>query len=186
MGTDVTRYAAALLCAGMLMFVGCDEPQAAERSASDAELAQKTERSMQEANRRIGMPNINNFQERRLAKMIFELRDQENLVCYAYLFSEMTGQLNYVGKCVGFGLPYSVQYTSPEKVAHEVNRVSAQGCSSSFGTLPQADPNGLFMPTGLSATWLMMVDPSTGDARPVYFEPSIVVSPFPLHAVEPE
>jgi len=46
--------------------------------------------------------------------------------------------------------------------------------------LPQADPNGLFMPTSSSATWLMMIDPETNKPRPVYIEPEIVVSPFPL------
>ena len=46
--------------------------------------------------------------------------------------------------------------------------------------VPQADPNGLFMPTGLSATWLMMIDPKTHEPRPVYIEPEIIVSPFPL------
>lgn len=40
--------------------------------------------------------------------------------------------------------------------------------------------NGLFMPQGLSATWLMMIDPQTNEPRPVYVEPEIIVSPFPL------
>ncbi len=91
----------------------------------------------------------------------------------------MNGELIFIGRCVGYGLPYSVQYTNPERVAHRENYGSG-----SFGTMPQADPNHLFMPSGLSATWLMMVDPSTGDARPVYVEPQIIVSPFPLHDLE--
>lgn|SRR5512133_81090 len=33
-----------------------------------------------------------NFQERKMMKMILELRDQENLVCYAYIVPEMTGK----------------------------------------------------------------------------------------------
>jgi len=32
---------------------------------------------------------------------------------------------------------------------------------------------------GLSATWLMMID-KDGVAQPVYVEPQIIVSPFPL------
>jgi len=35
------------------------------------------------------------------------------------------------------------------------------------------------MPDGLSATWLMMID-KDGKSRPVYIEPEIIVSPFPL------
>jgi len=108
--------------------------------------------------------------------MIFELRDQENLVCYAYLVNKMSGKLVFLGKCIGFGLPYSVQFTNPMKPLS----MSHANRGLSLTTIPQPDPNGLFMPSGLSATWLMMVDPDTGDARPVYIEPEIVVSPFKL------
>ena len=116
---------------------------------------------------------ITNFQERKLAKMIFELRDREDLLCYAYSVSKMQGKLVFIGRCIGYGLPYSTQYTNPEVIAR---------CSSAgYAVIPQADPNGLFMPSGLSATWLMMIDPETGEPRPVYLEPEIVVSPFKLH-----
>ena len=136
----------------------------------------RTAQAMQEADRQIGMPAITNFQERKLAKMIFELRDQENITTYAYIVAKNTGKLVFIGKCIGFGLPYSVQYTNPEQL---------KTGGSSYGywseTLPQADPNGLYMPSGLSATWLMMVDPKTKKPRPVYIEPEIIVSPFKLH-----
>jgi len=136
---------------------------------SDKEMNARTEAAMQEANRQIGMPAIVNFQERKLAKMIFELRDQEDLVCYAYIVN-LEGKLIFIGKCMGFGLPYSVQYTNPEKFIYSGHEVA---------TIPQADPNGLFMPSGLSATWLMMLD-KKGFPHPVYLEPEIIVSPFPL------
>ena len=155
-----------LLCVCVL--VGCD----AGTSTADKEQAKRTEESLAEADRQIGMPAIKNFQERKLAKMIFELRDQENLATYAYVVT-WQGELVFIGRCVGFGLPYSVQYTNPERVTRYY--------SGSYGTMPQADPNGLFMPEGLSATWLMMLDESTGEVRPVYVEPQIIVSPFPLH-----
>ena len=154
---------------------GCDGSAAVPNA--DKQMAAQTRQAMNEANQQIGMPSIKNFQERKLAKMIFELRDQEDLTTYAYIVNHMTGELVYIGRCIGFGLPYSVQYTNPEKVAH---KSTYQG--GSFGTMPQADPNGLFMPEGLSATWLMMVDEATGEARPVYVEPQIIVSPFKLGA----
>ena len=149
------------------IFVACEETQ----PNADTVMRQQTEAAMKEANAEVGMPAIINFQERKLMKQILELRDQENLLCYAYLKSEYTGRLIYIGKCIGYGLPYSVQYTNPERM---------DGFNSAPYTLPQADPNGLFMPTGLSATWLMMVDPETNEPRPVYVEPEIVVSPFLL------
>lgn len=155
----------------MVMCVGCNSVKEAD---SDKTQRKATEQAAKEAQSQIGMPAIVNFQERKLAKMIFELRDQENLVCYAYIVNKMQGRLVFLGKCIGFGLPYSVQYTNPMKPLDG----SARG---EFTTIPQPDPNQLFMPSGLSATWLMMIDPSTGDPRPVYIEPEIVVSPFPLH-----
>jgi len=157
------------LIAIMCIATGC-----IPEDSADAKQAAQTEKAMQEANAQIGMPAIVNFQERKLAKMIFELRDQEDLTTYAYIVNKMTGRLIYVGRCVGYGLPYSVQFTNPERIAW----TSSQGGAA---TLPQPDPNGLFMPSGLSATWLMMIDPKTKSPRPVYFEPEIVVSPFPLH-----
>jgi hypothetical protein len=161
------KYFIALVVVGM--FAGCNPPPSA-----DDKLAAQTEQSMKEANAQIGMPAIVNYQERKLAKMIFELRDQESLTTYAYIVNKMTGKLVFVGKCIGYGLPYSVQFTNPQKIAN-------QGREYGYAILPQADPNGLFMPQGLSATWLMMVDPETNEPRPVYMEPEIVVSPFRLH-----
>jgi hypothetical protein len=60
-------------------------------------------------------------------------------------------------------------------------RIADSALNYGYAILPQADPNGLFMPTSSSATWLMMIDPKTNKPRPVYVEPEIVVSPFPLH-----
>ncbi len=152
--------------------------------SADAQMAEATAAALKEANAQIGMPAIVNWQERKLAKMIFELRDQEDLVCWAYIVNHMTGELVFIGKTLGFGLPYSVQFTNPSKVARQL--VPGRSATWWTGLVPQADPNGLFMPSGLSATWLMFIDPETGDARPVYVEPEILVSPFPLHNVEEE
>lgn len=158
-----------LVCCLCFSMFGCD---VIKEPSSDQKMKIQTEQAMKEMNAQVGMPAIINYQERKLAKMIFELRDQENLITYAYIVNHMTGEFVFIGKCIGFGLPYSVQYTNPMKKVKVYQRAIA---------MPQADPNGLFMPEGLSATWLMMIDPKTNDARPVYVEPQIIVSPFPLH-----
>ena len=134
-------------------------------------LAQKQEQMMKEANAQTGMPAIVNFQERKLMKMILELRDQENLVCYAYIVPELTGKPVFLGKCIGYGLPYATQYTNPE---------ASHGFDSAPYTLPQADPNGLFMPSSAEGTWVMLIDPETNDPHPVYCEPRLIISPFKL------
>ena len=152
------------------MFTGCIE----NAPNADRRQAEETKKRLLDADKQIGMPDIVNFTERKLARDILELRDQESLSTYTYLVS-LDGKLVFLGNSIGYGLPYSVQFTNPEV---EVFRTRANG---GFGTLPQADPNGLFMPSGLSATWILLVDPESGEARPVYVEPQIVVSPIKLH-----
>jgi len=144
-----------------VLFIGCLE------QSSDEKLKNQQEQIMKQANAELGMPAIVNFQERKMMKMILELRDQENVICYAYIFSQFQGKFVFVGKCIGYGLPYATQYTSPEKV---------DSYSASI-TLPQADPNGLFMPSSAEGTWLMMKD-NDGKPRPTYFEERVCVFPF--------
>jgi hypothetical protein len=146
------------------------------KNIADNEQSDQTEIMMLEAHRQTGMPNIVNFQQKKLMKMIYELCDKEDLICYAYMFSDYSGKLIYIGKCIGFGIPFSAQYSNPEKYLDDPNGSWDAGSL----VVPQPEPNGLFMPTSSSATWLIMIDPETKEPRPVYFEPTIVVSPFKL------
>jgi len=161
-----------LMVCTLLMAGDCDSTT----GGTDQKQAAQTEQLMAELNRQVGMPDLTNFKQKKLMKMIIEECDKEDLICYAYIKSDYQGKLMFIGKCIGYGVPFSAQFTNPERVAHE-NTMNG----GSFGTLPQPDPNGLFMPTSSSATWLMMVDPVTKEGRPVYLEPEIVVSPFALH-----
>ena len=156
----------------LTQLVGCDNIPAVP--SADQQQAAQTRKAMADANNEIGMPSIINFTERKLARDILELRDQEKLSTFTYTVN-LQGEKIFLGRSIGYGLPYSVQFTNPEKVVHQ--RYADGG---SFGTLPQADPNGLFMPGGLSATWILLVGPD-GEAHPVYVESEILVSPFPLH-----
>ena len=62
-----------------VLIVSCD----IESSNSAGEMQQeKTAEMLQEANNQIGMPAIVNFQEKKLMKQIYELRDKEDLVCF--------------------------------------------------------------------------------------------------------
>ena len=114
---------------------------------SDQLIQRQQEAAMRESVAQTGLPAISNFQEKKMLKLLYELRDREDLVCHAYLVNQINGAVGqYLGKCIGYGLPASTQYSNPEK---EVFRHYQGG----IGTLPQAEPNGLFMPEGLSATW---------------------------------
>lgn len=158
------------LIALMLGMMGANENGCTPSESADQTQKVETEQMVREAHQKIGMPNILNFTERRFVKYLFELRDEE-LTTYSY-FMDMNGNLHFLCESIGYGIPYSVQYTNPEK------RIT-----SSWGnvTLPQPDPNGLFMPQGLSATFVLCSD-GEGGVRPVYSEPNLIVSPMPLEA----
>lgn len=142
---------------------GCGE------SATDTAQAKQTAAMMAEANAVLGMPAIDNWTEKRLLKQLYELRDQEGLETLTYT-QALDGSLRFLCNSIGYGMPFSAQYSNPER--------------NTLGTgnpnMPQPEPNGLFMPEGLSATWILCIDPADGAARPVYAEPSIIVSPFDL------
>lgn len=157
-----------LACFCLMGVKDCDsEP------TTDMIQTQQTEKLQQEAQRQSGLPNITRFQQKKIMKLIMEQCDKADLITYVYLKSDYYGKLTFIGKAIGYGVPFSAQYTNPERIYRPY--------SGHYLTLPQPDPNGLFMPTSSSATWLMMVDPKTNKAKPVYLEPEIVVSPFQLH-----
>jgi hypothetical protein len=168
-----------MLCSATLSIIGtgCDE-----RPTSDDIQRDTQEKLLQEGTAQTGMPAIKNFQERKLLKMVLELRDQANLVTYTYLenmnptivhgYTARGGKLTYIGQTIGYGIPYATEYTNPQKVEYH----SAGG----YVTLPQADPNGLFSPASAEGTWILMKDPNSSKVEPVYIEPRIFTSPFPL------
>ncbi len=141
-------------------------------SVTSADQAQEaaTQQITAQANSEIGMPGIANFQERRLVRTLYELRDQEGLVTYTYIV-DLNGGLHLLCQSIGYGIPYSTQFTNPEREAYSTY-------DGGFGTLPQPEPNGLFMPESAAATWVMCSDGE--QTRPVYVEPTIIVSPFAL------
>jgi hypothetical protein len=143
-------------CTMCIVLAGCSSNQTTEESY--------TEKTMEQANSTVGMPNITNFYEKKLAKQIYELRDDSNLICYVYTQNQYDGKYVYIGRSTGYGLPYSTEYTNPEQQI------------TNGGTIKQADPNGLYSGDGLSATWLCMVDETTGDQYIWYCEPDVIVS----------
>lgn len=171
-----------------LSFVNTSCSCSREKSADD-ELAEQTDKIMEEMNRELGMPNLQNYQEKKFLKWIYELCDQEDLICHAYIFVPMTGKFVYLGECIGYGIPYSAQYSAPYKYDGVTTDKVEPGARMrdwvwSYEMVPQAEPNGLYKPEGLSATWLIMIDPTTKEISPVYMEPEIMVTPFRMKNLE--
>ena len=140
---------------------------------SDDIQQQEQERILREGTAAAGMPAIKNFRERKILKDILELRDQEGLVTYTYVYSDFNGRLKYFGETIGYGIPYATQYSNPQKIAEYAAQVG-------YAILPQADPNGLFSPASAEGTWVLMKEPDGDRVLPIYIEPRIVVSPFKL------
>lgn len=140
---------------------------AASCTQDDADQA-ATEARMKERRAQVGLCKVTNFTEAKFANLTCELRDQEIRTWSYYL--DMNGGRHLICESVGYGLPYSVQTTNPMR-------------ASTNGPLPQAEPNGLFMPSGADATWVLCSD-GKGGVAPVYVEPRIIVSPFPLGQIE--
>lgn len=137
----------------------CDETSTSKERRVQEEISKQGVES-------VGFPAITNFAEKRMMKDIIELRDQ-NVATTVYI-TDLNGKLHKVCNAVGYGLPYATQYTNPQKVS-----------DGGHLTLPQADPNGLYSPASADGTWVLCVD-GKGKPRPVYIEPRVIVSPFPL------
>ncbi len=131
----------------------------------------KTQHAEQEvilnrATQDVGMPDIRNFEERRLLRGILEARDQ-SVHTTSYTIDE-SGHLHKICDSVGYGIPASTQYTNP-----------AQYWSSGV-SLPQADPNALFSSSMTPGIWLDCTNPVSKTQDIVFVQPHVIVSPFPL------
>jgi len=148
--------------------------------SSDKSTAQQMEQLLKEGERQTGLPAITNFTEKRMVKWLYELRDQPNYRTYTYIVT-MTGKLVKICDSVGYGINASIQYSNPEKVVSTRNMTSTAG--PDVINMPQAEPNALFMPEGLAATYVMCVNEGSDDVKAVYIEPEIIVSPIELDYV---
>jgi hypothetical protein len=109
-----------LLTAAVFVLYGCDEAQpSVDRLQREAQ-----EKTLSEANAQVGMPEIINFQEKRMMKTLYELRDTA-IATHAYIVNSMQGCLVYLGPAIGYGMPYATQYSNPT-----VTKWNGQGAQS--------------------------------------------------------
>jgi hypothetical protein len=134
-----------------------------------------------EGARQVGMPKILNYREMRLLKMFYEMRDQEDLATYTYIFVPMTGKWVHYCNSIGFPIPYSTQYSGP--TAMQTYNVGTQGAGDNnrwgVAQLPQPEPNGIFPPSSSDATFVMCIGPD-GSPKPAYSEDKLDTFLWPL------
>lgn len=121
-----------------------------------------------QADRKIGMPAITNFQQKAFVRDIYERTDRATTT-YAYT-QGLDGKLTCLGQGVGYGVPYGTRSTPPD------DKITGYEL-----TLAQPEPNGLYLPDNAEATWWQMLNPRTNKIEVVYLEPTIVITPFRLH-----
>jgi len=151
-----------------LALTACDpRPQSTDKRQSIAQ-----EKNSKAALDAVGMPNIVNFTEARDLNLLYELRDQVDLITYTYIM-DMQGKLHHVCDSISMGINSSIQMSNPVKVVRD-----------SYGnvTVGQKEPNNLFMPEGLEATYAKCV--ISGKLKVFYVEEKLIVSPVKLRAVD--
>ena len=158
------------------MLVGCGQRETASSKENNY-----TQDLMEQSSDIVGYPNVTNLFEKAKLKEIYELRDDPNLICYWYTKNDMTGKWIYQGECIGYGIPYTTQFTQPDTMQRAALPVldingNDKGRNEYFTeVLPQADPNGLYSSASTSATWILTTD-KDGNIKPTYVESEITVS----------
>jgi len=153
------------IAASVGILAGCDQ-----KRSSDSIQRDQQESILKEGTSAVGMPAIHNFREKRLLKMIYEKRDQDGLRTFTYTFNKMTGKPVFFCDSMGYAINDATGFTNPDKVVRDNG--------TAFGTMPQAEPNGLFTPNSSNAYWVMCL---TGDkAEPVFVGTDVIVSPVKL------
>jgi hypothetical protein len=172
-----TKKVIQVLCIAVVTLVFCAfDDDGCNKNTGDREQVAQQQKLTDNAAQQIGMPGITNFTEKKIMRRLYEMRDQ-NIATYTYLV-DLQGQLHHVCDSMGYGLPYSTQFTNPERPAqsfetHEQGNI----------TLPQAEPNGLYMPSSAEGTWVICAS-TKGEFTPMYLEPRVIVSPFRLRAID--
>lgn len=148
-----------------------------EEDASTKRERLATAQLANQASTQVGMPAITRFTEKRTLKMIYEKRDDAKLATIAYIV-DLNGKLHKLCDAFGYGFPYATQYTNPQRDTY-YGGDSGSGSAVHF-QMPQPEPNGLYMPNTADGTWVLCLNPDNKDVQPVYVEPRVIVSPFPL------
>lgn len=171
----------------VLLAMGCGRV----KQSNDAMLAEQQELLLAEGNAQVPPPSIVNWNEKRIAKLIVEKRDQVDLATWTYT-KNFDGKYTFVCESIGYGLPYNTRANNPQHYEFISTLTGAYGMSGGWRTtdgrliwgehaiMPQPEPNGLFIPDSAKGTWNLCRDPATGKPDVTYQEEDISVFPYRL------
>ena len=170
----------------LMMFTGC----APDPTSNDTQ-RDRQNKVLDEGVAQTGLPAITNFRELKMMKLIYELRDQEGLVTFTYIenmvptvipgYTAMGGKFTMFCDSIGYPISAAAQFTAPETM-QTYNVQGGKGSERHYGAqrLPQADPNGLFMPSSAEGSWVLCNNPETKKAGVTYSESRLTAFPHKL------
>lgn len=165
--------------------------------SNDSQIAQQQEQQQAEADAQVPPPSIVNWNEKRMAKLIQEKRDQVNLATWTYT-KNLDGKYTFVCESIGYGLPYNTRTNNPQHYEYVTSRTGVSNYSNGSGgggyyrdaqgnqvwgehaIMSQPEPNGLFIPDDAKGTWNLCKDPKTGKPDVTYQEEDVAVFPYKL------
>lgn len=169
------------ICSAMALCLANNGSCVADTNPAAERQAEATRQSMDGADRQVGMPRIVNFAQRKLLKNAYEDMDQTTLT-YAYT-QALDGKFVCVGQAIGYGVSLGTQFTAAQYPQYVAMPGSVADVTE---MMDQPEPNGLYSPSSGDATIVDLVDPKTGQAHTMVFEPKLVTVPFELPAAAVE
>ncbi len=171
----------ALIGLAVIMVLGFAKPASAgwfdpPTATSDKQMSKTVEQQNKQIDAMVGYPSVVNGFEKRQVRMLYELRDNPEYRTWSYIVT-LDGKFVFICDSIGYGINASIQFSNPQKVIDYEDIVGSR-VEANVGLIPQAEPNGLFMPEGLSATYVMCLDGE--EVKPVYVESEVLVSPFEM------
>jgi hypothetical protein len=182
--TRLFKLAGALAFAALL--AACSVNQ-----SNDSKRAEQQEQSIADGQAQVPAPAIVNWNELRMFKTVMERRDQANLSTWTYT-KNLDGKYTFVCESIGFGIPYNTRSNNPQHYELVTTHTGVSGMSNAWSDgqggyvwgehaiMPQAEPNGLFIPESAKGTWNTCLNPETGKATITYQEEDVAVFEYRL------
>jgi hypothetical protein len=153
-----------LVFLALQLFVGCD--------SADQQTARQVNSQQDIYNQTQPLHTYDWSLERQAVQQLYDFRITRAVSTWSVWYSS-TGQVIDGCPSKGFGIPYNTSMTNPEQYL------------GAGGSIPQAEPNGLYPGGSTDATWVLCVEPS-GQVFPQYVEPSVIVYTWPVEIVRDE
>ncbi len=174
---------------GALILASCGGPGCSVNQSTDSMIAAQQEIQQAEAAAQVPPPNIVNWNEKRILKLVQEKRDQADLATWTYT-KNMDGKYTFVCESISYGLPYDTRSNNPlhyefvstttgpnSNCAYTIQGKCGHG---EYHLMPQAEPNGLHIPESAKGTWNLCKHPDTGEPTVSYQEEDVAVFTYRL------